>query len=540
MAEKEFYNLDVVITQAAEGYLAHIVDAPQGRQAQAHFTLPFTALERDEWLLTFRNPRHSAEMMGKAREFGGPLFEAVFGDGDMRHVLRTSKEQADIDGRGLRIRLRMNDTPELAELPWEYLYDASRKDFFILSSETPIVRFIELSDRTKPLELSPPMNVLVVIAAPTDQVALDTDREWAKINDALAPLVEAGQVTVDRLPDGRLDTFIDALPRKDYHVIHFIGHGEFDKSAGDGTLLFENADRKADRVPAEMLAQLLADKDSIRLMVLNACEGSYSSDATVFAGTAQSLVRKGVPGLVAMQFKISDQAAILFSQTFYDLIAQGYPLDTALAEARKRIYTMRNNIEWGTPILFVRAKETKLFATPPKEAPVTEENEKKQESAPKQSVSIGGNVGGSVNISEGDINTTTYNTGGGDVVQGDKTVNNSNTTITTGNITADNLVIGSNQNVTFGPTPFSEAKDAIKALELSSFKEAKAREAVAELEDMQGEDNVEQEAVDYYLGLLEQYAPPVAEALITTLTNPGAAVGKGLELAIKAYRQSRK
>jgi hypothetical protein len=62
-----------------------------------------------------------------------------------------------------------------------------------------------------------------------------------------------------------------------------------------------------------------------------------------------------------MQFEITDQAAIRLSQTFYESLADGYPAEAALAEARKAIYTSGNDVEWGTPVLYLRAPDGQLF-----------------------------------------------------------------------------------------------------------------------------------------------------------------------------------
>jgi hypothetical protein len=62
-----------------------------------------------------------------------------------------------------------------------------------------------------------------------------------------------------------------------------------------------------------------------------------------------------------MQRKITDEAAIQFSSTFYGAIADGYPVDASLAEARKTIYVSRNPTEWGTPVLFMRSPEGRIF-----------------------------------------------------------------------------------------------------------------------------------------------------------------------------------
>ena len=59
-----------------------------------------------------------------------------------------------------------------------------------------------------------------------------------------------------------------------------------------------------------------------------------------------------------MQFEITDDAAITFSHDFYAAIADGYPVDAALAEARKAIFTSGNDVEWGTPVLYMRTPDS--------------------------------------------------------------------------------------------------------------------------------------------------------------------------------------
>jgi hypothetical protein len=51
-----------------------------------------------------------------------------------------------------------------------------------------------------------------------------------------------------------------------------------------------------------------------------------------------------------MQFEITDRAAITFAQEFYAATSDGYPVDAALASARKAIFAAENNdIEWWGP-----------------------------------------------------------------------------------------------------------------------------------------------------------------------------------------------
>src|SRR5207245_2283452 len=123
-----------------------------------------------------------------------------------------------------------------------------------------------------------------------------------------------------------------------YHILHFIGHGGFLSSTDEGVLVFENEIGESRLLSGHDLGVLLQDESSIRLVVLNSCEGARGSLRDAFSGTAQSLIRRRVPAVIAMQFEITDAAAIKFSQAFYGAIANNYPVDAALAEARKSVW----------------------------------------------------------------------------------------------------------------------------------------------------------------------------------------------------------
>jgi hypothetical protein len=114
-------------------------------------------------------------------------------------------------------------------------------------------------------------------------------------------------------------------------------------------------------VAGEDLGTLLQGHRSLRLAVLNSCGGARGDRSDPFSGTAQSLIQQGIPAVVAMQFEITDDAAITFSRVLYKAIADGYPLDAATTETRKAIYADGNLTEWGTPALYSRASDARIF-----------------------------------------------------------------------------------------------------------------------------------------------------------------------------------
>mgnify|MGYP000470433716 CR=1 FL=1 len=143
-------------------------------------------------------------------------------------------------------------------------------------------------------------------------------------------------------------------------MLHFIGHGSFDEQQQDGVLLMEDSEGYGARVSSRDLGVILHDHGALRLVVLNACEGGRSSRTDPFAGAAQSLVQQGIPAVIAMQFPVTDEAAITFSQGFYGALADGYPVDAALSEARKTLFASGSGVEWGTPVLYLRAPDAQI------------------------------------------------------------------------------------------------------------------------------------------------------------------------------------
>jgi YVTN family beta-propeller protein len=391
MTERTYLDFDVLVEPAsATTYRARVLNSPVGETRPVSVTIPFSELELDNFLLRIGRPRRylvrseNAPEATAVREFGGRLFDAVFHD-QLLSALTASRDQAESRDAGLRVRLRLTDSPELADLPWEYLYDRDARRFLALSEWTPLVRYLDLPGRIRPLPVQPPLQVLVLVASPTDFPPLDVDGEWARLHEALGDLQRAGRVRLERAPGGTMAELQRQLRRGQHHVFHYIGHGRYDPELGDGQLAMEGPTGRAQPISGSDLGALLHDHRTLRLGLLNSCEGARGGRTDPYSGTAQSLVYQGIPAVVAMQFEITDRAAVVFTRGFYEAVADGYPLDAAMAEARKAIRLQPNQVEWGTPVLYLRAPDGRIFdvahppnsvkgePTPPAIAPVTPE-----------------------------------------------------------------------------------------------------------------------------------------------------------------------
>jgi hypothetical protein len=361
-----YLNFDMEIQRRASGYAARVLDSPGG-QGSAEFQLPFSDLEIENLLLKMGFERgrvrgRDRTKLEAAKQFGGKLFATVF-VGEVARCWQTSLEKA--AGSGLRIRLRLSDAPELADLPWEFLYDRTFDNFLNHSVETPLVRYLDLPSPPRPLAVEPPLNILVVISLPKDWEPLEADREWENMQRELAPLVERGAIMLERAEQATLGALQRKLRDKSYHILHFVGHGEYVEAMQENVLLLEDAQGQSRRVDGNALGTLLLGHRSMRLVILNACEGARANRSDPFGGVAQKLIQMGIPAVVAMQFAISDVAALKLSSEFYSALADNYPIDAALAEARRAIFLDDNAVEWATPVLYSRAPDGVIFNVNP-------------------------------------------------------------------------------------------------------------------------------------------------------------------------------
>jgi hypothetical protein len=334
-----------------------------GGEEEGRFKVPFSDTELENFILKVGRTRRGVRRiespeMQLAKSFGGQLFGAVM-DGRVRDLYRATFAQARAAGEGLRVTLSLTDVPELGAIPWEYLYDAP--DFLSISTWTPVVRYLDLPRPRRPLEVLLPLRILGIVSAPSDQQLLDTDVERAKLEAALQPLVDAGAVSIDWLETANLLALARAVRSDTYHVIHYIGHGGFDDASGEGALQFEDEAGRSRPVSGDQLATILGGKVMLRLIVLNSCEGARTSVTDPFSGVAASLVQREIPAVIGMQFEITDRAAILFAAEFYSMLAEGQPVDAAVTEARLSIFADHNDVEWATPVLFMRVADGRLF-----------------------------------------------------------------------------------------------------------------------------------------------------------------------------------
>jgi tetratricopeptide (TPR) repeat protein len=367
------------------------VRSPAG-EAQAEMRFPF-----DEWELKDRLQALEIALLRSGgtrrripspeehtvQDFGRGLFESLL-VGDVRTRYEMSLSEARRQGKGLRLKLRIHPS-ELAVLPWEFLYDAERDRYPSLSSNTPLVRYLDLPQPVEPLRVSPPLRVLGMVTSPLGLDPLDVEHEKRLVEEAIKGLREGGLLELTWLEGQTWRHLQRAMRRGPWHVFHFVGHGGFDAATEEGALALSNDAGQMHLLRATGLAELLDDHYPLRLVFLNSCEGARGSESDAFSSTAATLVRRGVPAVVAMQYEITDRAAIEFSRDFYEALADSLPVDAAVTEARAAV-SMDSILEWGTPVLYMHSPDGRIFdvlAAAPRAHPAPE-TEERQEEADRQ------------------------------------------------------------------------------------------------------------------------------------------------------------
>jgi hypothetical protein len=132
------------------------------------------------------------------KEFGKNLFDALV-SGEIRSRFDVSLQQARLQDKGLRVKLRIQ-SPVLAALPWEYLFDDRQGEYLCLSRYTPSIRYLELPQPIPRLTIAPPLRILAMTAPPADLPPLDVMREWQRIEIAVQDLQKKGFLEITWLP----------------------------------------------------------------------------------------------------------------------------------------------------------------------------------------------------------------------------------------------------------------------------------------------------------------------------------------------------
>jgi hypothetical protein len=279
----------------------------------------------------------------------------------------------------------------LLGLPWELLHDG---DDYLFQGATP-TRVRRRLPNTRVLDVpvvATPIRILLVTARPEDDSCAYIDHRASALPlveamEALPGLVQIHVLSPPTLPALREELDRARGARQPYHVVHFDGHGVYDRTVGLGGLCFEHPedtgklDRRRhmtlyteDRTEhGTGLGSLLRDH-RIPLVFLEACQTAQADQAS--ESVASELLKVGVASVVAMSHSVLVETARRFVQAFYQALAAGKRVGDAMLAGQRQLKddTGRGRIfgagelrleDWFVPVLFQEQDDPQLFTVTP-------------------------------------------------------------------------------------------------------------------------------------------------------------------------------
>ncbi len=367
-------------------------------------TAPLGPIEMDElrWYLerfyiwptgVFRE--RATRLEAQLPDWGAQLYQAVLATESAREALHAWQHAATGAERRFSV-LVDSDLPEgnavevqavaheaatvLLALPWELLHDgrsylfqgqhAVRVRRRLPNRYDQAPRVTDLLIRI--LLLSPrPENAQTgyidhrVSALPLVQ-AVESLGQLAELTLLIPPTVPALQQALQRA----------ASAKKPFDVVHFDGHGVYDRRHGLGGLCFEDPndqqklhERGMTLVDAKALAALVR-AHRIPLVFLEACQ-SAQAEVNPTAPVAAQLLQEGVTSVVAMSHSVLVETARRFVQAFYARLAEGARVGQAMLAGQQALYhdDYRGTImgagalrlhDWFVPVLYQEAHDPQL------------------------------------------------------------------------------------------------------------------------------------------------------------------------------------
>lgn len=310
------------------------------------------------------------EVEGNLPRWGKALMDAIIQKS--ADAMRLFGRFSEADGEHM---LTIDTTePRILRLPWELLRDEGG---YLFSEKVSVRRRMH---KIKPQDVKPfdlPVRILMVTCRPDGAGFIDPRSIATPLLDALDALPEHFEVEFLRPPTLKaLDERLRDESKPRVHIVHFDGHGVYDKGIGLGFLLFEDEENQRDMVDAEQLGTLL-NRSGIPLMVLNACQSAQPDDRNPFASVASRLIESGVGGVVAMNYSVLVETAKRFTKEFYGALARGGSANAAMDTARRTLFadTKRLSLphpqkeeaiivhlqDWFLPALYQQADELVPF-----------------------------------------------------------------------------------------------------------------------------------------------------------------------------------
>lgn len=297
--------------------------------------------------------------------FGRLFFDKIF-QGELRDAFLASLANQVAD-EPVSLALHIPET--LASIWWELLNFNSDHElvrgFLSLNKSIYFSRYVGNLFWDSSIQPAERLKILAVVSQPLDLKSLDAENE---VNILKASLPGPNRVDLIVLENPTIDDFKKSIRTFKPHIMHFIGHATFHETEASGLFLLDDKRERSSLLTSSDLAKIIKrHTNECSLIILNACETAtvgHNYDNSI----AGSLVQAGIPAVIGMQCKIPNRIALVFCQSFYAYLLDGFcqPVDFALNHARSVIYQTQINMKffnkyWCAPVLYSRSRDGLLF-----------------------------------------------------------------------------------------------------------------------------------------------------------------------------------
>ena len=290
----------------------------------------------------------------------------------------------------------------LLSLPWELLHD-SRSYFFQGKHAVQVRRRLPNRHPQAPAVTDLPIRILLLSPRPEDERTTYIDHRVSALPlveavEQLGELVELTVLTPPTFPALQQALQQAADQQHPFHVVHFDGHGVYDRENGLGALCFEDPKdsqkiqkRAMALIDAEKLAGVVRDY-RIPVVFLEACQSAKTENDPT-ASIAAKLLEEGVTSVVAMSHSVLVETSRRFVKVFYEALAQGTRVGQAMVAGQQTLYgdAHRGRImgagelrlqDWFVPVLYQEEYDPQLLTILPS-------NEVRQLQARQRQLSLG-------------------------------------------------------------------------------------------------------------------------------------------------------
>jgi tetratricopeptide (TPR) repeat protein len=272
----------------------------------------------------------------------------------------------------------------LLGLPWELIHDDAS---YLFQGARPVRvrRSLPSGERHRAVATDPPIRVLLVSPRPEDKLAAYIDHRISArpLVEALSRLGHLAKLEIlepPTYPALEKEILRARGQGEPYHVVHFDGHGVYDRTHNLGKLCFEDPNdldrvegRRSQLIDADQIARIVRDH-RIPLFFLEACQSSQA-ERDPSASVAGRLLESGVASVAAMSHSVLVETARRFITEFYGELLQGKRVGQAMLAGQRALKsdsfrgkTFSGELrleDWFVPVLFQEEQDPQLVREVP-------------------------------------------------------------------------------------------------------------------------------------------------------------------------------